>query len=152
MAEAAWPVLRRGATGADVTALQYLLRGARDAWRNLAADGIFGAATESIVRAFQDVAGITVDGVAGPVTWGRLTDGTTFGSTVHRGDQGEVVKAAQTELLKHNDLKSPDQVDGVFGPITDTAARQFQQRAGLPVDGVVGPLTWRQLISRVPAS
>ncbi|MCO6007443.1 peptidoglycan-binding protein [Actinoallomurus purpureus] len=148
MTEQAWPVLRQGNTGPDVTALQYLLRGARDQWRTLAADGVFGPATDSVVRGFQDVTGLTIDGVVGPATWQRLTDGTTFGSTVRKGDQGEVVKAAQTELLKHRDLKSSTQVDGIFGADTDTATRRFQDRVGLVVDGVVGPDTWRQLISR----
>ncbi|MEV0408979.1 peptidoglycan-binding domain-containing protein [Actinoallomurus sp. NPDC050550] len=77
-----------------------------------------------------------------------MTDGQTIGSTVREGDQGEYVKAAQTELVKHGDLKSSTQVDGVFGPGTDTAARRFQERVGLTVDGIVGPTTWRQLISR----
>jgi len=35
--------------------------------------GLALAATESIIRAFQDVAGTTADGVVGPVTWGKLT-------------------------------------------------------------------------------
>jgi peptidoglycan hydrolase-like protein with peptidoglycan-binding domain len=146
--KAPWPVLRLNSTGADVTTLQYLLRCARDQWRTLSADGVFGPETERIVRAFQDVAGVTIDGVAGPMTWAKLTDGTTIGSTVRSGGRGECVKAAQTELLKHNDLKAPTQVDGIFGPDTDTATRQFQQRVGLPVDGVVGPHTWKQLVSR----
>ncbi|MEV5706464.1 peptidoglycan-binding protein [Actinoallomurus sp. NPDC052274] len=147
-ASASWPVLRQGSTGPDVTALQYLLRGARDQWRTLAADGVFGPATDSVVRGFQSIAGLTVDGVVGAATWQRLTDGTTIGSTVREGDRNEYVKAAQTELLKHGDLKSAAQVDGVFGPDTDTATRRFQERVSPPVDGVVGPATWRQLISR----
>ncbi|WP_460352636.1 peptidoglycan-binding domain-containing protein [Actinoallomurus acanthiterrae] len=146
--QASWPILRQGSTGPDVTALQYLLRGARDQWRGLAADGVFGPATDSVVRAFQDVAGLTIDGVVGPATWEKLTDGQTIGSTVREGDKGEYVKAAQTELVKHGDLKSSAQVDGVFGPGTDTATLRFQERAGLTVDGIVGPATWGQLISR----
>lgn len=148
MTEPAWPVLRQGGTGPNVTTLQYLLRGARDQWRTLAADGVFGPATDSVVRGFQGIAGLTVDGVVGQATWQRLTDGTTIGSTVREGSQGEYVKAAQTELLKHGDLKTAAQVDGIFGPDTDTATRRFQERVALTVDGVVGPATWRRLISR----
>jgi peptidoglycan hydrolase-like protein with peptidoglycan-binding domain len=37
-----------------------------------AIDGIFGPATESAVRSVQAAAGVTVDGIVGPVTWEKL--------------------------------------------------------------------------------
>jgi hypothetical protein len=36
-------------------------------------------------------------------------------------------------------------VDGSFGPKTLTAVKNFQQKNGLEVDGIVGPITWAQL-------
>jgi peptidoglycan hydrolase-like protein with peptidoglycan-binding domain len=135
-----WPILKQGSQGPRVKTLQYLLRGHRDAWRNLAVDGIFGPITEEIVRAFQDFNALTIDGIVGQQTWTRLTE-----VTVRRGDTGDYVKAAQNELDRHG--KSLD-VDGIFGALTDAATREYQKSAGLSVDGIVGPNTWRELITR----
>ena len=41
------------------------------------------------------------------------------------------------------------QVDGNFGPQTESAVEDFQQDAGMGVDGVVGPHTWSRLIVTV---
>jgi peptidoglycan hydrolase-like protein with peptidoglycan-binding domain len=40
--------------------------------------------------------------------------------------------------------------DGNFGPATETAVKEFQQDAGLAVDGVVGPLTWPRFLMALP--
>ncbi len=40
-------------------------------------------------------------------------------------------------------------VDGIFGPWTNTAVRDFQSRKGLVVDGIVGPRTWSALLVTV---
>jgi peptidoglycan hydrolase-like protein with peptidoglycan-binding domain len=142
-----WPVLRQGDQGPQVTTLQYLLRCARELWRDLEPDGIFGPHTKAIVEAYQGNAGLTVDGVVGPQTWSSLTGNVAFGSMVRRGSTGECVKAAQTALDRHN---YPVAVDGIFGEKTDAAVRQFQETVGLTVDGIVGPNTWRELIVRDP--
>jgi putative chitinase len=65
-------VLYRGCAGAAVARLQSQLsvRG-----YPLALDGDFGPATELAVRHFQMQAGLTVDGVVGSQTWGRLSGG-----------------------------------------------------------------------------
>lgn len=58
-------VIRYGSSGALVAAAQRKLGG-------LTADGIFGAATLSRVKAFQGSQGLTADGIVGPATWGAL--------------------------------------------------------------------------------
>jgi len=147
-AETPWPVLRRGSTGPDVTTLQYLLRGAGHG--SLAADGVFGTATETAVRAFQQQVSLHVDGVVGEQTWTKLTDGVTVQSTVRLGSTGEFVKGAQNELLKHFYFGDSSAVDGIFGNATDEATHAFQEKVGLAPDGIVGPRTWRELIGRNP--
>jgi len=37
-------------------------------------------------------------------------------------------------------------IDGVYGPLTDRATRQYQTSRGLGVDGVVGPATYSQAV------
>jgi peptidoglycan hydrolase-like protein with peptidoglycan-binding domain len=37
------------------------------------------------------------------------------------------------------------QIDGIFGPVTNTAVRDFQGGEGLAADGIVGPRTWAAL-------
>lgn len=62
---------RRGATGDAVREIQCLL----NRWNGgspLAVDGDFGPRTESWVVYFQDVKGLSVDGIVGPQTWSAL--------------------------------------------------------------------------------
>ena len=58
------------------------------------------------------------------------------------GDRGELVKVVQNLLNLHGYGLD---VDGVFGPKTDIAVRDFQTRHGLDVDGIVGPATMAKL-------
>jgi len=39
----------------------------------------------------------------------------------------------------------PGGVDGVYGEKTTRAVKRFQEKAGLPTDGLVGPQTWKAL-------
>jgi hypothetical protein len=63
------PALAQGATGEDVRTLQGALTARHQA---VAVDGSFGAATRTALLAFQQSAGLTADGVAGPKTWPKL--------------------------------------------------------------------------------
>ncbi len=63
------PLTRRGSVGPRVRTIQRRLK-ARG-WR-IKVDGIYGPATEAIVRAFQREKRLGVDGVVGPRTWAAL--------------------------------------------------------------------------------
>lgn len=63
--------------------------------------------------------------------------------TISAGATGDAVRRLQRALRR-----TPDEglvVDGVFGPLTEQAVKDFQQGRGLAVDGIVGPLTWAAL-------
>jgi peptidoglycan hydrolase-like protein with peptidoglycan-binding domain len=121
-------------------------------------DGIFGPKTEAAVRAFQQARGIEVDGIVGPITWGKLneappaapapapgpapgTDGS--GPLLKKGLRGGPVRELQDRLRALG--FDPGATDGDFGPNTEGAVKAFQAAKGLEVDGVVGPQTWKAL-------
>jgi len=56
------------------------------------------------------------------------------------------VRPVQYLLNQHGATLDPD---GVFGPATDAAIRDFQAAEGLAVDGIVGNQTWPALIVTV---
>lgn len=65
-------VLRPGSTGPRVRALQRVLNAWYPREIKLALDSVYGPATEAAVRIAQRNLGVTVDGLAGPTTLGRL--------------------------------------------------------------------------------
>src|SRR4026209_2196867 len=66
--------------------------------------------------------------------------------TLRIWSQGQAVKNLQQILNQVLTFLPPPLVeDGIFGPKTLGRVREFQQRAALKVDGVVGALTWNTL-------
>ena len=63
----------------------------------------------------------------------------------HFGDRGEPVLDVQSRLSALGYQVTGDE-PGVFGETTKAAVGDFQQARGLPVDGIVGPETWRALV------
>ncbi len=141
-----WPLVEKGAQGHPVRTLQHLLRG-RD--HTVTVDGIFGPRTDAAVRSFQKAEDLYVDGIVGPLTWSALI------VIVKRGDRGVAVRGVQEEFRHRDATGDPSlvlQVDGIFGPKTDAAVRGFQEALSLDypevvVDGIVGSVTWRALVS-----
>ncbi len=62
------------------------------------------------------------------------------------GDRGSEVVEIQKQLASMN--YNIGSVDGVFGPATEEAVREFQTARGLEVDGIVGEATYRSLMNR----
>lgn len=67
--------------------------------------------------------------------------------TLELGSAGPAVRTAQGLLVaRYFDLGSTgthrDGIDGNFGPLTESAVKDAQGRAGIPADGIIGPKTW----------
>jgi putative chitinase len=68
----ALPTLQRGAEGDAVETLQRALNVANSRTLMLGVDGDFGAATELVVKHFQTMRGLKVDGIVAAKTWAAL--------------------------------------------------------------------------------
>lgn len=92
-------VLKQGATGPDVTALQTKLK--QLGFDPGTVDGNFGPGTKAALIAFQKSKGLLADGIAGPQTMGALqlgapTAGAGTGTTTSSGDNIGAGTAAGT--------------------------------------------------------
>lgn len=132
---ATWPILARKDHGADVRALEFLLRSRGE---RLAVNGVFEGQTDQAVRRFQKRKGLAVDGIVGPRTWKAVV------RILKRGRKGPAVRALQSELIakRRSDLA----INGKFGTRTWRETKRFQKHMGIGVDGVVGAVTWRNLL------
>ncbi|UED84152.1 glycoside hydrolase domain-containing protein [Streptomyces profundus] len=140
----AYPELATGASGAEVSAAQCLLRSAGVGMPDDTPTGEFDAATAAGVEAFQSTVGLPVDGVVDRGTWTALL---SAGSTpqLQNGSSGEAVSRLQRALTAA--LGDALAIDGQFGPNTLAAVRSYQGSRDLAADGIVGPLTWGALQS-----
>ena len=138
------------AAGPKVAAVQVALK--RLGLYNATVDGVRGPLTRSAIVHFQRRRGLAVDGVVGPQT--RRAFGKrgrpAFGSrTMKQGDRGWDVAAMQYILARRG--YPPGAIDAVFGPMTETAVRNFQRAYGLFVDGLAGPQVISALRQGSPA-
>lgn len=106
-------------------------------------DGAFKADTTAAVKNFQTARGLVSNGVVARETWEALPEEDLQGvPTLQEGSAGGAVALLQRCL--HRLGYNPGHVNGVFGPQTAAAVREFQA-TGAPeviVDGIVGSQTW----------
>jgi len=116
------------------------------------ADGLYGPRTAAAVFRFQAASGLVTDGIAGPRTEAALT------SPVPSAYPGAGYELGGSRLVRHLQRLliragyRPGRVDGVYGPHTEHAVRQFQAGHRLPIDGVARPQTFMALATHVQAA
>ncbi len=132
-------------------------------------DGNFRRQTTDAVKKFQQVFGLTPDGIIGNATWYRIiyiygsvkrlaeldSEGIAAGEIPQRfdrllslGDTGLEVSVIQYYLRvisNYYDTVPSLEVTGSFDDATDRAVRAFQQAFGLASDGIVGLNTWNDI-------
>lgn len=106
--------------------------------------------TESEIRSFQQARGLDVTGFVDAVTaraleesrW-KLGDRSLYlqESALMRGDDVAALQSRLTEMGF-----DCGRVDGIYGPRTETAVKDFQKSVGATVDGKCGPATIISLI------
>lgn len=165
--------LRRGSVGPNVVVIQTELNRISQNYPAIpkvsAVDGIFGAATENSVTAFQEIFNLNPDGVVGPATWYALvrlytavtslselrSQGQRFytiawnkGRPLVPGDRGIQVEHLQYMLrvLAAYISQIPSvAVDGIYGSASRSAVLAAQGYFGLPQTGTVDLTTWNEI-------
>ena len=163
--------LRRGSSGPNVVIIQVELNRIAQNYPAIpklaSVDGVYGSRTEASVRRFQEIFGLTPDGIVGKATWYALvrlytavtslselrSQGQQFYSisweypnSIYQGETGDKVRHLQYMLsvLSAYIPNIPSvQVDGIYGPATADAVIAAQRWFGLPETGSsVDRATW----------
>src|SRR5689334_2690219 len=109
----------------------------------------YDADTETAVRYFQQIRGLSVDGMVGDETWRSLDAARwrlgqrTLYQAVSEPLVGDDVRQLQERLLEMG--YDVGRADGVYGGGTARAVAQFQREVGLASDGSCGPATMNAL-------
>ncbi len=155
-----------GDEGVGVISVQYLLKYVAEYENTVPSpetSGVYDAATEESIKAFQRTYGLPETGITDERTYARLFDvynaiilslppsqfiGTVRpypGYILSDGFEGEYVRYLQEYL---NAIASvfvqvePVTVDGIFGIETENAVKAVQELAGIPITGRVNTVTW----------
>lgn len=145
-------------------ALQYNLRLLAAYYRDVptvTVDGTFGAATRRAVIAWQEHAGLTVDGVVGRLTWQSIYDSAqqvsasgpavtarapdTPEETLKVGDSGQKIRILSQILeflAQFLPEITPSGLTDTFDDALETTVRSAQQTLGRTVTGEVTPADW----------
>lgn len=135
--------LKQGMNNSDVKELQDVLK-AKGYFTYHTSTGYFGPITEKAVSDFQRSKGLTVTGTANFEMLGALKENkenkyVNTSASLTIGQRGQAITDIQTKL-KYKGFYNYA-VDGIFGPITEKAVKQFQLSKGLSVTGVVDQAT-----------
>ncbi|MBQ6840041.1 MAG: peptidoglycan-binding protein [Oscillospiraceae bacterium] len=165
--------LRLGSTGPSIVVIQVSLNRIAQSYPAIpkipVVDGIYGSRTEASVRTFQEVFGLTPDGIVGPATWYAIvrlytavtslselrSEGQQFYAvnwsppgSLQIGSTGDKVRQLQymlSVLSAYIPSIPPLDIDGIYGQSTRAAVLAAQRRFQLPETGTVDTATWNEI-------
>ena len=165
--------LSLGSSGDKVRVIQLRLNRISDNYPSIpkiaTMDGIFAEDTEAAIIRFQEIFGLTPDGIVGNATWyainriynsvKRLNELDSEGIKLEEitkqypgvlslGSTGLGVRNLQyflSYLSRFYSSISPTVIDGIFGNETRESVLSAQNTFGLLQDGVVGEVTWNAI-------
>lgn len=164
-------LLKEGMSGDYIKTLQYYLNIISYFYPQIPGidvDGIFGPKTKAAVIAFQEMFGLSPDGIVGRDTWRVLSKAyeTSIKSIPEEYlDRAESVYPGYilSEGISNDDIRRLQTfIDGVskaypsipavtingnFDEQTKEAVSAIQRMYGIPVSGVAGPVTWGLIIN-----
>ena len=165
--------LRLGSGGDEVRTVQLRLNRISDNYPAIPKialpDGVFSFDTEDAVKSFQETFSLEPDGVVGRATWYKIlfvynavkrlnelnSEGITLSEVTKQyagesklGDSGSAIKNIQYFLNYLSEFYSeiPQvEIDGIYGPSTESAVKAFQRFFELPITGTVDLSTYDTL-------
>lgn len=104
----------------------------------------YDGSVSDAIRAFQQARGLSISGQVDSPTEKALEEARwKLGDRTLRIEvpqmRGDDVAALQSRLVEMG--FNPGRVDGIYGPITEVAVKEFQKSVGAKIDGVCGPGT-----------
>lgn len=131
-------IYKEGSKGDEVIQIQRRLWAYDNA---ITVNGNFGPATKAAVQAFQTRHSLTVDGIVGKNTWGKLFPLTTTATSNHP----ETINAIKA-LLVFRGYEVNNSVS-TYNTELSNIVKSFQTAKGITSDGKVGEMTWAALTS-----
>jgi len=110
---------------------------------------LFTDATKAVVEAFQRSRGLVITGEVDHLTWSRLLEASwQLGQRLlflhHPNLRGDDVAELQVRLAQMG--FNPGRIDGIFGPLSEGALRDFQSNCGLTPSGELTMESYVELI------
>lgn len=149
--------LKLGSSGAAVRDLQDNLTALGYYWADIT--GNFGSKTEAAVKLFQSKNNLTSDGVAGQKTLEAIaaamerrgvSASSSSSGVIREGSQGDAVSQLQRDLKQLGYYYAD--ITGNVGSKTVAAIKDFQEKNGLPADGVAGTKTLQAVAAKIKAA